>query len=200
MARPTSLIVPTRRAAVVLALAAPVALVIGATAPGAWIVAPLLGLILLSAVIGDALVAGTLRDLNFAAYPDEEVGAEAWLQVDAGFNGGQRSLVECALALDERLVPGGRMAFALYSLPDGKWQAAAQYRPVRRGTGLVETLWLRWTGPLGLGTRQFTMPVGWQVRVWPNIASGAQPRLADVPARCPVWPDCPAVARRGHAI
>lgn len=177
MARPTSLIVPTRRAAVVLAIAAPLALVIGATAPGAWIAAPLLGLVVLVAVIGDALVASTVKDLDFTARSDEEVGADTALEVRARFNGGRRSLVECALALDERLVPGGRMAFALSPLRDGAWQAAAQYRPVRRGTGLVETLWLRSTGPLGLGARQMTMPVGWQVRVRPNIADVRSPAL-----------------------
>jgi uncharacterized protein (DUF58 family) len=177
MARPGSLIVPTRRAALVLAAAAPLALVIGATSPSAWIVAPLFGLAVLMLVLGDALVAGRVNDLQFTASADEEVGAETSLQVHAGFTHGKRSLVECALALDERLVPGGRMAFALKLLPCGKWQAIAPYRPVRRGTGMVETLWLRWTGPLGLGTRQLVMPLGWQVRVRPNIADVRSPAL-----------------------
>jgi uncharacterized protein (DUF58 family) len=177
MPRPTSLIVPTRRAAVVLALAAPVALVIGATAPGAWIVAPLLGLALLVLIVGDGLVASTVKTLDFTARSDEEVGAEAWLQVQAEFTMGRRSLVECALALDDRLAPGGRMTFALQPLSGSEWQAAALYRPVRRGTGMVETLWLRWTGPLGLGARQIIKPVGWQVRVRPNVADVRSPAL-----------------------
>jgi len=177
MPRPTSLIVPTRRAAVVLALAAPVALVIGAMAPGAWIVAPVLGLALLVLIVGDGLVASTVKTLDFTARSDEEVGAEAWLQVRAEFTMGRRSLVECALALDERLAPGGRMAFALQPLSGSEWQAAAHYRPVRRGTGMVETLWLRWSGPLGLGARQFAQPVGWQVRVRPNVADVRSPAL-----------------------
>lgn len=177
MPRPTSLIVPTRRAAVVLALAAPVALVIGATAPGAWIVAPLLGLALLVLIVGDGLVASTVKTLDFTARSDEEVGAEAWLQVQAEFTMGRRSLVECALALDDRLAPGGRMTFALQPFSGSEWQAAALYRPVRRGTGMVETLWLRWTGPLGLGARQIIKPVGWQVRVRPNVADVRSPAL-----------------------
>jgi uncharacterized protein (DUF58 family) len=176
-APPTSLIVPTRRAAVVLALAAPLALVIGAMAPGAWIVAPLLGLALLALVVIDALLAGSLRELDFTAASDEEVGAEAWLQVRASFGGGSRSLVETSLALDPRLVPGGRIAFALQAIEDRTWHASAPYRPVRRGTGQVETMWLRWTGPLGLGTRQAIMPLGWPVRVRPNIAEVRSPAL-----------------------
>jgi uncharacterized protein (DUF58 family) len=69
------------------------------------------------------------------------------------------------------------MTFALQPLSGSEWQAAALYRPVRRGTGMVETLWLRWTGPLGLGARQIIKPVGWQVRVRPNVADVRSPAL-----------------------
>jgi uncharacterized protein (DUF58 family) len=132
---------------------------------------------LLVLVLGDALVAGNLAHLEFTVFPDVEVGAEAWLQLRASFTGGMRSGVDCAIALDPRLVAGGRAAFALHRLNDRDWQAAAGYRPNRRGTGKIEKLWLRWTGPLGIGARQLARPLDEAVRVWPNIGEVRSPAL-----------------------
>jgi uncharacterized protein (DUF58 family) len=171
------LIVPTMRAGVIAALAAPAALLVAALAPGAWIVAPALGLALLLLVIADALAAGRVTSFEFTAWPDEEVGAECWLQVSAGFAGGHRGAVDCVIALDPRLVPGGRMAFALFRHEAETWRAAASYRPVRRGTGRVEKVWLRWSGPLGLGARHFAKEPGFAVRVWPNVGAVRSPAL-----------------------
>jgi uncharacterized protein (DUF58 family) len=175
--RPASLIVPSRRAAAVLAMAAPVALVIAATAPGAWIAAPLLGLALLVLVLLDALLAGWLTSLEFTTVPDAEVGEETGLQVRAEFGGGWRSDVGCALATDPRLFEGGRASFQLVRLADGVAQGAVMFRPTRRGTAKFDTLWLRWTGPLGLGARMFRKPAGQEVRIWPNIGPVRSPAL-----------------------
>lgn len=172
-----SLVVPTRRAAVVLALAAPVALVIGAMAPGAWLAAPLLGLGLLVLILVDALLAGRLADLEFTTASDAEVGEESGLQVRARFSGGWRSDVSCALATDPRLFDGGRASFALRSLSDGSAQGAVMFAPNRRGTAKFETLWLRWTGPLGLGGRMVRKSLAQDVRVRPNVGAVRSPAL-----------------------
>ncbi len=177
MRGPASLVVPTRRAAMVLALAAPAALVIGATAPGAWIAAPLLGLALLVLILGDALIAGKLTSLEFTTTPDAEVGEESRVQVRAQFRGGSRSDVGCALATDERLFEGGAASFQLLRMADGSAQGAVMFTPNRRGTARFETLWLRWTGPLGLGARMFRKPAGQEVRIWPNIGAVRSPAL-----------------------
>lgn len=171
------LVVPTMRAAVIAALAAPAALLVAALAPGAWIVAPALGGALLLLVVADALAAGRVVSFEFTARPDEEVGAQCWLQVSAGFAGGRRSDVDCAIAFDPRLVPGGRMAFALFERDEDTWQAGASYRPVRRGMGRIGKVWLRWSGPLGLGARHIAGEPGFEVRVWPNIGAVRSPAL-----------------------
>lgn len=171
------LVVPTMRAAVIAALAAPAALLVAALAPGAWIAAPALGGALLLLVVADALAAGRVVRFEFTARPDEEVGAECWLKVSVGFAGGHRSDVDCAIALDPRLVPGGRMAFALIERNEDTWQADASYRPVRRGTGRIEKVWLRWSGPLGLGARHLAKEPGSEVRVWPNMGAVRSPTL-----------------------
>lgn len=171
------LIVPTPRAAVLVALAAPVALLVAAVAPGAWIAVPALGLGLLAVIVGDALAAGRLADLQVTLPPDVEVGAEAWLQVFAGFAGGSRASTDCAVEADPRLLPDGRASFALHRLDDGNRQAAIPFTPSRRGTGAVGRLWLRWSGPLGLGARHFVQEIGQSVRVWPNVADARSPAL-----------------------
>lgn len=63
------IIVPTERAAWCAAALAPVALVIAATAPGAWVIAPLLGGVLLALVVVDALLSGRNRGVQPALLP-----------------------------------------------------------------------------------------------------------------------------------
>jgi uncharacterized protein (DUF58 family) len=170
-------IAPTLRAAILIAVAAPAALVIAAVAPGAWVVAPALGGVLLVLVFADALLAGGLDDIALTMPSDVEVGAEVALLASARFAGGMRDRVDCALALDPRLAPGGRMAFALHRVAQREWSAQAHCRPSRRGTGQIDTLWLRWTGPLGLGARQAKRPLDRAVRIWPNIGDVRSPAL-----------------------
>jgi uncharacterized protein (DUF58 family) len=47
----------------------------------------------------------------------------------------------------------------------------APLRPLRRGTAALENLWLRWTGPMGLVSRQRRVPVDREVAVVPNVAA-----------------------------
>jgi uncharacterized protein (DUF58 family) len=169
--------VPTLRAAILVALAAPVALLIAAVAPGAWIIAPALGGALLLVVLADALAAGRANDVRLTVLPDAEVGAEARMQVSASFSGGRQGRVECSVAADPRLLEDGASAFGLNRHGERRWQASAHFRPSRRGTGNIEKLWLRWTGPLGLGARQFSREVNETVRVWANLGDVRSPSL-----------------------
>ena len=169
-----TVIVPTLRAAVLIALAAPVALVIAAVAPGAWIAAPLLGAALLLAVIVDALLAGSVHDVRVTVPHDVEVGAASSLLVHAAFTGGARSKAEVAISADPRLIPGGRGVLALRR-EDSHWRGALPFAASRRGTGAVDRLWLRWTGPMGLGARLFSRSLDDTVRVWPNIGDIRSP-------------------------
>ncbi|GFM28177.1 DUF58 domain-containing protein [Novosphingobium sp. PY1] len=169
-------IVPTARAVVLLALGAPVALVIGATQPEAWVIAPLFGLAVLVLIVVDGLLGGRLEDLQVTVPGDAEVGAETQFSARAALHAGRPSAVEIALECDARLSPGGRCQFALHRR-DGEWRGQAQVSPSRRGTGRVTRCWLRWTGPLGLGARQLLGDLDEQVRVWPNIAAVRSPAL-----------------------
>ena len=167
-------LVPTTRAALLVALAAPLALLIAAASPAAWIVAPALGAALFVLVVADGLLAGRLAGVRVAVANDCEVGEPTSVTVLADLVGGATGTVEAALALDPRLAPGGRLLLRLSPAND-VWQGGTMLVPVRRGPGRVETVWLRWSGPLGLGARQRRQAVDAPVRVWPSLAAVRSP-------------------------
>ncbi|MFM5952985.1 MAG: DUF58 domain-containing protein [Novosphingobium sp.] len=169
--------VPTGRAALLVAAAAPVALLIAVLSPALWGAAPVLGTLVLALVLGDALLAGRLARIDASVMPDVEVGEEGWIRLDAGFGAGLRGAVDCAVAADPRLLTGGRSDMVLHRLGERDWQGLLTYRPTRRGTGEVEEVWLRWTGPLRLGARQARRELALPVRVWPSLAAVRSPAL-----------------------
>lgn len=156
---------------------APLALILAAAAPGAWIAAPALGGALLVLVLLDGLFAGSLADLRVIVPADAEVGEAAALTVLADLaRAGPRARPEAALECDPRLAPGGRIAIALAPL-DGAWSGTTDLHPNRRGTGAVSRVWLRWSGPLGLAHRQTSRALESATRIWPNIAPVRSPAL-----------------------
>lgn len=160
-----------------VAALAPLALILAAAAPDAWIAAPALGGALLVLVLLDGVFAGALADLRVIVPADAEVGEAAALTVLADLTrAGPRARPEAALECDPRLAPGGRIAIAL-ALLDGAWSGTTDLHPNRRGTGAVSRVWLRWTGPLGLAHRQTGRVLDSATRIWPNIAPVRSPAL-----------------------
>ena len=162
-------LVPTARAVWLAALAAPAALLVAVIAPQAWLAAPVAAVALLLAVLADALLAGKLREWRCHAPADVEVGEPFGLSILAEISGAPRR-VEAAWQCDPRLAPGGRASAVLRRMAGPDWEGEAQLTPSRRGTGLVERLWLNWQGPLGLGARQVSLPLITEVRIWPDLA------------------------------
>src|SRR5690349_10096234 len=97
------MILPTPRAALLAALAAPVALVIAAAAPGAWVVAPAAGAVLILLVLFDALLAGRVADWRVLGPDDAEIGEPVTIKVMADLAGGLARRMEAAVAVDPRL-------------------------------------------------------------------------------------------------
>ncbi|MGX7951616.1 DUF58 domain-containing protein [Tsuneonella sp. HG249] len=171
------MILPTARAVLIAALAAPVALVIAAAAPAAWLVAPFAALGLLVLILADVLLAGRLTEWKVAAPADAEVGEQLAIAVMAdiaGRSGG--GLVEASLGFDPRLGGSGRAQVRLHPSHNA-WQGAATIVPNRRGKGELARVWLRWTGPLGLGARQVSHRLDQAVRVWPDLSPVRSPAL-----------------------
>jgi len=172
-------ILPTARAAWLTALAAPIAIVIAATAPGAWLVVPAAAVALLVLVLLDGALAGRLEDWKAAAPADCEVGEPFKLVVVAELAGrAAGSPPEASIAVDSRLESDGRIEMLLnYNDTDEMWEGVAEPIPVRRGTAQLSQIWLRWSGPLGLGARQVTHPLEQEVRIWPDLSPIRSPEL-----------------------
>ncbi|KHS43349.1 DUF58 domain-containing protein [Novosphingobium subterraneum] len=170
-------ILPSGRAVLLFAGLAPLALVLAAAAPAAWIAAPALGGALLVLILLDGLFAGSLEDVQIHTPSDSEVGEPATLTVVAALARVRNGIrPDAAIACDSRLAEGGRIALPL-TFADGAWSGSTTIAPTRRGTGQLTRLWLRWSGPLGLAHRQATRDLEAEVRVWPNIAPVRSPAL-----------------------
>jgi len=172
-------LVPSARALALLALSAPIAVVVAATAPSAWIVAPAAALALLAVTVVDGLLAGGLRDLKLTYPADAEVGQPARLVLHAEFSGGTRGgAPEAAFGFDPRLGERGATTISLASTPvPGVWAGEGEIVPIRRGTGVLHDLWLRWPGPLGLAHRQACRQLDHAIRVWPDLSPVRSPLL-----------------------
>ncbi len=171
-------IVPTQRAALLIALLAPIGLIIASAAPPAWIAAPALAVLLLLLVLVDATLAGRFEDLRVIAPNDCEVGEQAEAIVLADIAGGFASKVQASIELDPRLAPGGRLDLTLARDPGtGALEGKSAFAPSRRGSGSLSRVWLRWQGPLGLGAQQRMIETDVPVRVWPNLSAIRSPAL-----------------------
>ena len=165
------MIYPTRRAIYLLLLGAPVALALGLVRPELWIVAPVwIGLILVG-LLFDATLGASPRRLALETQAPHQagVGDPFDLRLIASGKAVPRR-AELALALDERLAPGGRLAGDMARATD----ADALVRTLslaasRRGQALIEALWIRWTGPFGLVWKQRRFAVDHAVAVVPSL-------------------------------
>lgn len=175
---PTSPIVPSARALVLLALLAPAAVVVAAAAPWAWIVTPVLALGLIALTAIDGLLAGRLHQVRVDAPADVEIGQPFAVTVLAEFAGWSGRTPEAALGFDPRLGEHGTARFHLTAGPmSGISSGAAELVATRRGTGQLHELWLRWRGPLGLAHRQAHRALERPVRIWPDLSPVRSPML-----------------------
>ena len=168
-------VVPTARALWLLAGLALVSLVVATVAPQGWMLAPVAGAVLLALSLADALLAGRLLAVRVVAPAETEVGEAAHIEIAAQV-AGRPAQIEAALALDPRLAAGGR-ADAVLRRGEAGLSGGAAIAPTRRCAGQVDSVWLQWHGPLGLGARQYRREVGAEIRVVPNIAALRSPAL-----------------------
>lgn len=171
------MIYPTRRAIYLLLLGAPVALALGLIRPGLWIVAPAwIGLVLIGLLL-DAMLGASPRRLALAAEAPHQVGVgDAFaLRLSATGKAVPRR-AEMALALDERLAPGGRLAGDMLRVSDaeGALVRTVPLAASRRGQALIEALWIRWAGPFGLVWKQRRFALGRSIAVVPSLRSVAE--------------------------
>jgi uncharacterized protein (DUF58 family) len=164
------MIYPTRRAVLLTALGAPVALVLGLVAPGLWLAAVgwavfLFGLLLVDGLLAPSrhaleigvdapAVMGTGQDAE-AAFRLRFTGRRAPARFEASLEAGHRLAV----------VP----ARARVEVEDAVARVVMRLTPLRRGEAPLTALWLRWQGPLGLVWKQRAAPLDRLIRITPNV-------------------------------
>ncbi|MEH6791075.1 DUF58 domain-containing protein [Parasphingorhabdus sp.] len=171
---------PTGRAVALIALGAPIAAVLAAVMPSLWAIGAGWALLIILLLLCDGLVAARADDVQLAVAGSGEIGAPMTVGLNAAFSGKRppRRLMG-SLGLDERLAESGKIAFSLASNPaaQGAFSGQATIIPVRRGTGKIGRLWLRWNGPLGLAWRQIQKQGAQSVAVMPNISAVRSPSV-----------------------
>ena len=173
-------IVPTTRALVLVALLPPVSVLVAASAPSAWLIAPAAGLALILLLMLDGWLAGPMRRFEYSISHDAEVGQPASISITAQIDRPTGSATpEAALGFDPRLGDGGRIAFNLDPVggAPGHFSGTGNPVPTRRGMGELHDLWLRWPGPLGLAVRQVHKPLDAAIRIWPDLSPVRSPVL-----------------------
>ena len=169
--RPNLPLVPTARSAWLIAIFAPVAVVIAAIVPRLWVVAPAAAVVLIGLIIVDGLLAGSCREWVVQAPTDTEVGQATPVEVFARFSRGLANRPEAAVEFDPRLGQSGRAEVQLMrDAEKGLRSGTFDVFPERRGTAAITHGWLRWTGPLGLGARQVSGPLDREIRIWPDLS------------------------------
>jgi uncharacterized protein (DUF58 family) len=141
---------PSRRAVFAVALGIPLSLAAALAAPGLWAAGVAWSVLAVLLMGLDWLLGASARRLSVNSdLPDMlGVGRTGAANFALIFGGRTPALLEADLDGNERFsISPTRQMLA----PEGDRIAAAfQLTPLRRGEGRLETLWLRWTGPLGL--------------------------------------------------
>lgn len=162
------MIYPSRAAIWLASLGVPLALLTALITPARWYVALAWPLALLVLTLIDALL-GTNRATLSVEVPARlaiGVAADAW--VTLRLRGGGARAATVALAGNPLLdFPEDHRATA--PLAGGAVRVAVPIRAMRRGLAVVQRVWARWTGPLGLAWHQRMIAPAAEMRVFPDI-------------------------------
>ncbi|CAN7385052.1 DUF58 domain-containing protein [Phenylobacterium sp. LjRoot164] len=131
---------------------------------GAVWAAGLLLLMALDAMLGAARDRLALDPLPALSAAVARPGAARFV---ARFEGAAPGTVEAALAADERLGLEARTALA--EVRDGVAEILVAFTPQRRGLVKLESLWLRWRGPLGLVWKQKTFELDYNLAITTDL-------------------------------
>ncbi|MGD0865096.1 MAG: DUF58 domain-containing protein [Rhizomicrobium sp.] len=166
------MIYPTRTAIVITALGVPLALVLGMLAPGWWLWGVAWLFLAAGLAFADALLAGSRHALRIESSLPEiaMMGRPANASFSLRFAGRFAPQdFEAVLDANARLAVSpvrqtlsvlGREAIATFQL-----------EPLRRGEAVLESLWIRWRGPLGLIWKQRRDSLAAAIPVVTNVAA-----------------------------
>jgi uncharacterized protein (DUF58 family) len=165
------MIYPTRRAVVAMALGAPLALAVALVQPSYWIASAAWVATMCAACLVDALL-GAPRDrtaLDLEAPGVLPTAGQAPMTVRVVFERRAPRRIEAATQVGARLTVEPERAGA--RVRQGEAQAKFELTPVRRGEGVVERIWARWQGPLGLVWKQVSERPRKVIAITPNVSA-----------------------------
>ncbi len=173
------MIYPTRMAVVAAAIGAPVALLAAMLFPANWYAGLGWSLAVVMLMIADALLGRGQGQVTLDLPATAAVGEPLEIPVSVRVDGARvPGPVQVAVAGDPLLTLGDEGRIDL-TLEGGRGVARLSLTPHRRGTAHLGTVWLRWTGPLGL--------------IWHQARIEADHTL-------PILPDVEAVRRQGAQV
>jgi uncharacterized protein (DUF58 family) len=163
-------IYPTRRAIFLLLAGAPMALALGLFRPELWVVAPGWIAVILACLLIDAMAGPSPRRIALdTRFPHQVgVGDPFTLSLSAG-GAPVPPRADIALAIDERIAPGGRLAGQMIAADGAGLTATLPLAAARRGRAAVDALWMRWMGPLGLVWKQRRFAIDGSITVVPSL-------------------------------
>ncbi|MEQ8356137.1 MAG: DUF58 domain-containing protein [Kiloniellaceae bacterium] len=159
---------PTLRAVALFAAGIPLAFGILLADPQAWPYVPAYLFLVCFALLADTALSLSPHALNVQVNPPVilYIGQEDRFLVRLRSGAERRPEIEMLCDADRNLEPPPRVLARLNAA--GQAEVSFPLRPVQRGTARIETLWLRWPGPLGLVNRLRIVPVEAEIAVTPN--------------------------------
>lgn len=165
---------PTLRAVALFAAGIPLAFAILLADPEAWPYVPAYIFICCFALLADTALSLSPGALNVQVNPPGllHIGRDEAFRVRLQADAAQQPVIEALLDVDGNLEQPARLLVRLNSA--GQAELAFPLRALRRGKSRIETLWLRWRGPLGLVRRLRIVPIEAEVAVTPDIKAVRQ--------------------------
>jgi len=160
---------PTKRAVLFMGAGLPVTLLLAVVNPNLWAfgaawIALVFGLMLYDMMLSPAPTQMKL-DAKIPAWI--YVGTKTDMAFVYTLKGGRKpNNPEMKLSLGQRLSAAPDVWYP--PLEDGHLLGSFRIQALRRGEGLVENLWTRWSGPLGLMWRQAREPLGKTIAIVPD--------------------------------
>jgi uncharacterized protein (DUF58 family) len=161
---------PTPRAVLLFAAGVPLTLTLVVAQPGLWALAVAYALIVLTAILIDALLAAPLRAIAVAPQipSTAAIGERVPLAFDFPAPRGTRS-VPFDLVVDWRGALEAVRTGAVTLAPGLTARATMALKPLRRGQIHVDALWVSWRGPLGLARFVKRVGLGAVIDILPNV-------------------------------
>lgn len=162
---------PTRRMIFVALAGVPLALLAAMAAPALWLAGPAWLLFSIGLFLLDAVISAGPASARYTVHVPSALGVARAedASVSLSFDRGAPPGVEFAVDSNDRIrITPDRQACRTV---DGEAGAAFTIAPLRRGEGVVEALWARWQGPLGLCWKQRRDEIDRKIAILPNIAA-----------------------------